>query len=103
MCRPSAGRMLGHVEMQQLATIVFQNYEYEQHLHRDCRHGKDLGRYDLADMVVQERPPCLVRRAAEPAQEARHRALGHGDAEHIEFAMNPGCAPQRIGGCHLFD
>ena len=58
---------------------------------------------DLAEMVVQEGLPCLVRRAAELAQEARYRTLRDIDAEHFEFAMNPGCPPQRIGRSHSFD
>ena len=35
-------------------------------------------------------------------------AFGNGafedrDAEHLQFAMNPRCTPQRIGGRHSFD
>ena len=100
---PSSGRMLGHIEMQHLATIVFQEDKYEQYPHANCGHGKEIDGYHLADMVVQERPPRLVRWAAEPAQDARHGALGDGDAEHLHLAMNPGCAPQRIGGGYLLD
>jgi transposase len=33
-----------------------------------------------------------VRRPTELAQDARHGALGDGDAEHLQLAMNPGCA-----------
>ena len=44
----------------------------------------------------------LIRWLTEPAQDARHGALGDGDTEHFEFAMNPGGAPQPIGGSHLF-
>ena len=61
---PSPGRMLGDMEMQYLATIMFQREKYEQYLHRDCRHGKEIRRDHWADMVVQEGPPGLVRRAA---------------------------------------
>src|SRR3954467_2632774 len=67
---PSSGRMLGDIKVQHLATIMFQDNEYEQHLHRDGRHGKEIGRHHVTDMVVQECPPGLVRRAAESAQEA---------------------------------
>src|SRR3954449_4490920 len=63
--RPGCGRMLGHIEMQHLATTMFQHDKYEQHLHRERRHGKKVGRYDLTDMVVQESLPCLGRRPAE--------------------------------------
>jgi hypothetical protein len=95
--------MLGHIEMQHLATSVFQDDQYEQHPHCDGRHGKEIGDYYVADMVVQEGPPVLVGRTAEPAQEARDSALGDGDAEHLKFTMNPGRAPQRIGRGHSLD
>ena len=100
---PQHGRMLGHVEMQHLATIVFQDDQSEQYPHGNCRHGKKINRYHLADMVAQEGAPGLVRRPSEPAQDARYSALGDGDAEHFEFAVNPGCAPQRIGRGHLLN
>src|ERR1700751_386324 len=61
------------------------------------------GRDHLPDMIMQESLPCLVRRAAQSAQDARDSALGDGDAEHLEFAVNPGCAPQRICSSHLLD
>jgi hypothetical protein len=67
------------------------------------RHGKEIGRHYVANMVAQEGPPGLVRRPTESAQEARNSALRDRDAEHFEFAVNPGCAPQRIGGDHLLD
>jgi hypothetical protein len=100
---PSSGGMLGHIKMQHLATIVFQDNKHEQELHCDGRYGKEIGGYDLTDMVVQESFPSLTRRAAEPAQNARDSALGNGDTKHLEFAVNSGCAPQRICGDHLCD
>lgn len=103
LCRPSSGRMLSHIEMQHLATIVFQDNEYEQHFHRDCRHSKEIDRDHLADMVVQEGSPRLVRWPPEVAQDARHGTFGVGEAGHLQLAMNPRCAPQRIGRSHLFD
>ena len=89
--------------MQHLATIVFQDDQYEQYPHGECRHGKEVNRYHLADMVAQEGAPGLVRRPSEPAQDARYSALGDGDPEHLEFVVNPGCAPQRIGCGHLLN
>src|SRR5437588_382783 len=82
---------------------MFEDNEYEQHLHRDGRHCKEIGRHYLTDMVVQEGPPGLVRRATESVQDAGNSALGDRDAEHFEFAVNPGCAPKRISGDHLLD
>jgi hypothetical protein len=57
--------MLGDMEMQYPATIMFQHEKYEQYLHRDGRHSKEIPRDHVADAVVQEGPPGLVRRAAE--------------------------------------
>jgi hypothetical protein len=112
--RPSPGRMLRHIEMQHLATIVFQEDKYEQLAPRVLPaavgtfmlivgHGKEIDGDHLGDMVVQEGPSPLARWPPEPAQDARHGALGDGDAEHLQLAMNPGCAPQRIGGGYLLD
>jgi hypothetical protein len=56
-----------------------------------------------ADMVVQEGPPGLVSRSTERPQEARDSTLRKSDTEHLKFAMNPGCTPQRIGRDHLCD
>ena len=95
--------MLDHIEMQHLASSMFQHDEYEQHLHRERRHGKKVGRYDLPDMVVQESLPCLVRRPAELSQNAGDGTLGDGEAKHFQIAMNPGNPPQGIGRCHSFD
>src|SRR3954453_10805584 len=100
---PGRRRMVGHIEMQHLATTMFQHDKYEQHLHRERRHGKKVGRYYLTDMVVQESLPGLVRRPAELSQNPGHGTHGDGDAEHFQLAMNPGRAPQRIGRGHLFD
>jgi len=82
---------------------MFQDNEYEQHLHRDGRHCKENGRHDETDMVVQEGPLGLIRRATESAQNTGNSALGDRDPEHFELAVNPGCAPKRIGGGHLLD
>src|SRR3569833_1633203 len=49
-------------------------------------------------MVLQEGLPRLVRRAPNRAQDARDSAFGYTDTQHFQFAMNPGCAPQRISG-----
>ena len=43
LCGPSTSRMLGHIEMQHLATIVVQDNKHEQDLHGDGRHDKEIG------------------------------------------------------------
>ena len=56
---PDRGGMFGHIEMQHLPTTVFQHDEHEQHLHGQRRHGEEIDRHQLADMVVKERLPPL--------------------------------------------
>jgi hypothetical protein len=76
--------------MQHLATIVFQEHN-EQHPHGNCGHGKEIDRDHLADMVCRK---------------VRHVWLGGRRSPRrmrLQLAMNPGCAPQRIGGGYLLD
>src|SRR4029453_17485831 len=73
---PGRSRMLRHIEMQHLATTMFQHDKYEQHLHRERRHSKEVDRYHLTDMIVQESLPGLVRRPAELSQNAGDGTLG---------------------------
>jgi hypothetical protein len=42
LCRPSSGRMLGHIKMQQLATIVLRHDQCEQYPHCDGRYRKEI-------------------------------------------------------------
>jgi hypothetical protein len=60
--RPSRRGMLGHIEVQHLATTVFQHDEDEQHLHRDRGHAEEVHRDHLAEVIVQERLPGLAGR-----------------------------------------
>ena len=76
--------MLDHIEMQHLASSMFQHDEYEQHLHRERRHRKEVGRYDLTEMAVKESLAGLGRRPAALSQKAGHGALRDGDAEHFQ-------------------
>src|SRR4029434_1102625 len=85
---PGCRGMLSDIEMQHLATTMFQYDKHEQYLHRERRHSKEVDRYHLTDMIVQESLPGLVRRSAELSQNAGDGALGGGDAEHLQLAMN---------------
>jgi hypothetical protein len=85
--------MLGHVEMQHLATTMFQQDEHEQHLHGDRRHGEEIDGHQLAEVVVKKRLPALRRWPADASEKSGDGALGNGDAEHLQLAMNPRRAP----------
>ncbi len=74
--------MLGHTEMQHLAATMLQYHEHEQDPQHDGRHGEEIDRHHLVQVVVKKGRPGLTRRAAESAEDARNRALGDLDAEH---------------------
>jgi hypothetical protein len=58
--RPGCTGMLRHIEMQHLASTMFQHQEHEQHLHRDRRHGEEVDGSHLTQVIVQEGRPGLA-------------------------------------------
>jgi hypothetical protein len=85
--------MLGHMEVQHLAATVFQYGEQEQHLHRDRGHGEEFNRNHLAEVIVQERLPGLAGRPRQFSEDSGDGPFGDLDAEHLQLAVNPRCAP----------
>src|SRR5438034_641459 len=57
----------------------------------------------LADVVVKERFPGLSRWPPEGPEDSGDRALGDPDAEHLQFSVEPGRTPQRIGRHHALN
>jgi hypothetical protein len=51
-------------------------------------------------MVVEKCLPRLIGRPAEGSDDPGYSALRDRNAEHLEFAVDPRCAPQRIGRRH---
>ena len=60
----------------------------------DSRHGKEIDGHHLAEMVVKKGLPRLA------SQHSGDGAFADRDAEHLQFAMNRLCRPQRIGCRH---
>src|SRR5215469_9551097 len=57
----------------------------------------------LTQVIVKKGLPRLTGWLGKPAQNARDGALGDGDAQHLQFAMNPWRTPQWIGHHHSRD
>jgi len=93
--------MLRHMEMQHLATTMFQHQEHEQHLHRDRRHGEEVYRDHLSKMIVQEGLPGLAGPSRPLPEQPGDGPFRDLDAEHLQLAVNPRGPPQRIGRSHL--
>ena len=51
---------LGHIEMQHLATTMFQHDKHEQHLDRDRGNGEEVNRGDLAEVVMKRHLPRVL-------------------------------------------
>src|SRR4029450_9663386 len=58
---------------------------------------------EAPDVGVEERAPSLTRRGWTADQVLGARGLGDLEAELLEFAVDPGCAPQGVGASHGAD
>jgi hypothetical protein len=56
---PSRGGMLGDGHVDDAATIVCEDDQYEQQPERDRRHDEQVGGHDLARVIGEKRPPRL--------------------------------------------
>jgi hypothetical protein len=64
---------------------------------------EEIDRDHLTQVIVKKGLPRLTGWPGKPAQNARDGALGDGDAQHLQFAMNPWRTPQWIGHHHSRD
>src|SRR5208337_4420891 len=67
------------------------------------RHDEHIDRSDAFGVITQESPPVL-RRCSPPSHHVlRDGRLADLDAELEQFAVDPECAPERVGAAHLPD
>ena len=93
-----------HVEVQHLPTIIFQCDEHEPSFEGDRGHGEEVNRNHLTEVICAGTSSRSGRtRPRQSPEDSGDSAFGNLDAEHFQLAMNPGCAPQRVGGNHPFD
>jgi hypothetical protein len=85
--------MLRHIEMQHLATTMFQHHEHEQHLHRGRGHDEEVHRDHLTKVIVQECLPGLAGSSRQLAEKPGDSPFRDLDAEHLQLAVNPRSAP----------
>ena len=52
---------------------------------------------------MQEGLPRLAGRPRQSPEDSGDGTFGDLDAEHFQLTVNPGCAPERVGGNHPFD
>ena len=64
---------------------------------------KKFNRNHLTKVIAQERLPGLAGRPRQSPENSGDSTFGDLDAEHLQHAVNPGCAPERIGRNHPLD
>src|SRR5512144_1697588 len=67
------------------------------------RNDKQVHRRDPICVVAQERLPALRRRTSPARHILGNAGLPDIDPELEQFAVDPGCTPQRVGNAHLSD
>ena len=78
---PVGGGVLGHVEVDDPATMVGEHDEDEEDAEPSGWHGEEVDRDQVPDMIGQKRPPGLRGRGAPLREQARDCPLGYVDAE----------------------
>src|SRR5262249_1528651 len=91
--RPGCTGMLRHMEMQHLATTMFQHQEYEQHLHRERRHGEEVDGDHLTQVIVLEGLPGLTGSSRQLPEQPGDGPFRDLDAKHLQLAVNSRGAP----------
>ena len=102
---PCAGRMPGHIEVQNPPPVMRNDEEAVENTEGQRRHGEEIHRGYRFTMIAQKRSPSLCRlwtprRFPHPAQ---HGSLRNVEAEHLQLAVNARRTPGRILGDHAED
>jgi len=88
------------------APPVMSNHE-EAIQHAECCRGnrEEIHACDGLSMIAQERRPSLCRLMVARCfpHPTQHRSLGDFKTKHLQFTMNPRCAPGAILGDHAED
>ena len=101
--RPRGRRVPGHVDMQDLASVMGQHDEHKQHPKCKRWDHEEVDRDELADVIRQEGAPGLGRRGPTTHHVVPNRGFSDRDAELEQLAVDARGAPGRVGAAHLAD
>jgi hypothetical protein len=93
---PGGGGMLGHIEVDDAPAVVSEHDEDDEDAQASGRHGEEIGRDQVADVVGEERPLGLRGLGAPLGHEPGDGALGDTDAELQELPVDARGTPQGI-------
>src|SRR5262245_43616741 len=98
--RPFRGRVLGDIEMHQPAPAVAQHHKHEEHSKGRRGYREEVQGDQILGVILQKRAPRLRRWPSMPEDVLRNRRLRDRQAQLQQLAVDPGCAPERIGAAH---
>jgi hypothetical protein len=100
---PVGGGMLRDVEVDDAPAVVSEHDENEEDTKASGRHGEEVDRDQVAEVVGEKHPPGLRGSGASLRHEPGNGAFGDVDPELEELSVDTGCTPQRICCGHLPD
>src|ERR1700730_9713334 len=103
LASPFGRRMSGHIDVDDAPAIVGQYQEDVQDLEPDGRHGEEIHRDQVVDVVRQERAPRLRWGSPAPQHVFAHPGLPDVDAQLEQLAVDARGAPERILSAHSTD
>ena len=101
--QPLGCRMSRDLKPQQLSPAVAEDQKREQSLKGQRRDHAHINSGGHLHVVSKKRPPGLRRRPPISHHVFGDRRLGDFEAEHQQFAMDPGRTPERILVAHPSD
>ena len=102
---PSTARVFGHIAVKNQPPVMRNDEEAVENIESERRYGEEIRRGDSFTMVAEKsRPsPCRLRIARGSSHPAQYGSLRNIEAKHLQFAVNPWCAPGRVVGDHSED
>src|SRR5262245_2593414 len=92
-----------NIEVDDLASVMQQNYEAVQVAEGQCRDGKEVDGGNLLCMIGEKCLPSLRRRRAAPDSILRHSRFRKVETEKTKFRLDPRRSPERVFERHPFD
>jgi hypothetical protein len=103
LSNPLRGRVSGHIEVQNAATIMSQHQKDVKDPKTDRGHREEVDGHQLLGMILQKCAPSLRRRLAAAHHVFADAALTDVDAELKQFTVDAWCSPTGILPTHLAD
>src|SRR5215468_1727061 len=100
---PFSRRMRCNIEVDDLASVMQQDYETVQVAEGQCWNGEKVDGGNLICMIGEKCLPGLRRRRAAPDSILRHSRFRKVESEKTKFRLDPRRSPERVFERHPLD